>query len=174
MGQIYIPVEALKDRETFKDWYYRLCNQLFPDDKDADKSAKFKLTENDLEQVKLIERIMQCANLIYYGDYQLVPYKEKNRKLRSRYADIVGVAVYIIRNYYDINIQDIGKLFHLHHSSISYYLKKHGGLVRLNYKYKEQYLKLIRLLEDEKIIPIAQEGRPYTKQLLPTVLLGSQ
>lgn len=167
MDKIIIPPEALKDRETFRTWYIRVCQQLFPNRNSEEFVVKFKLTGEELEQVKLIEEIMRYANLIYHGDFSVIPYKNKRRKLNCKYSDILGIAIYVMKNYYDITVVRLGKLLNMNHSSITYHVLKHKKLIPFEPDHQKKYLKLITLLEYEKIIPITERDGVNPKWVLP-------
>lgn len=170
MDKIIIPPEALEDRETFRNWYIRICQQIFPNQNGSEHIFKFKLTGEDQEKLKLIERIMQYTNLIYNGDFSLIPYKNKRRKLNCKYSDVLGITIYILRNYYEITTTQLGKLLNMNHSSITYHAIKHSNLIPFEPEHKKKYIKLVTLLEYEKIIPVIEEGKTHSKWVLPTVL----
>lgn len=168
MSQINIPLEALKDEETFRYWYARISQQLFPvSSKHHLKNMTNEIYDKRLEKV---ECIMKYVNMMYNKEFVLIPYRQKKRKLKCKYADIMGTTIYIIRANFNITVVELGKLLNISHTTVSYYIKKHAGLIKIDPKYKEKYLKLVRILEDEKIIPITKNSKSDSKWLLPDVL----
>lgn len=170
MQQIIIPLEAIKDAEAFRTWYIAMRQKLFYMENKQEIITKFKLIGEKLEQVKVIEEIMRYVNLVYHDDFSLIPYRNKNRKLNCKYADILGIAVHVIKKYYQITVAELGKLLNMNHSTVSYHILKHARLIPFEPEHTKNYFKLLIILEHEKIIPIVERDGINPKWVLPNGL----
>lgn len=165
---IIIPQDALINRQRFEDWYLMIANQLFP--YSPHEVKKFEIEQDDSKKLALFETILCKVNLVYNGDSDLIDYRHKNRKLSQRKSDVMSTTIYIIRNYYKISSTKLGKLINMNHATVLHHYKKQAAYNDVDKNHRIKYLRLIKHLQDEKIIPFTQEGRPYSKRILSDVL----
>jgi len=172
MKPIIIPEHALINKTRFEDWYLSIANQLFPSTRYD--MIRLEIKGDDSKIVTLFEDILFSVNLIYNGNPRLIDYRNKNKKLNKYKSDMMSVAFYVIRSYYKIGTTKLGKLLNMNHATILHHCKKQAGFNESDKENRIKYLRLIKHLQDEKIIPIATESKSNTKRVLPNVLSGQK
>lgn len=172
MSPLIIPQEALASKERFEDWCLMTSNQLFPYDQAF--VNKFEIEKDDQKVIELFESLLKSANFVYNNDNSVIEYRVKKRKLNCYKSDIMSIAIYLIRSYYNISYPRLGQLLGMNHATVIHHFQKQAALNNHNKKNKIKYLRLLKYLQDEKIIPITQENRTYSKWSLSPVLPGQK
>jgi hypothetical protein len=172
MGQLLVPDWATKNKETFREWFCLIYSQLYEqpyDQKILKKHINFYPLE---DRVKIAESIMQRVNLVLHGKNVVPDYKTKNKKVNCKIGDVLCITAYVLRTQFIITLQDIATLFSCKsHSTILYYLRTHKGRSETSRRYRTNYENLLKILIDERLIPIAQEIQPNTQRVLHPVQL---
>lgn len=173
MGQLLVPDWATKNKETFREWFCLIYSQLYEqpyDQKVLKKHINFYPLE---DRVKIAESIMQTVNLVLHGKNVVPEYKTKNKKVNCKVGDVLCITAYVLRTQFIITLQDIATLFSCKsHSTILYYLRTHKGRSETTRRYRKNYENLLKILEDERLIPIVQEIQSESKRILHPVLHG--
>jgi hypothetical protein len=122
--------------------------------------------------VKIVEGIMQRVNLVLHGSNVVPEYKTKNKKVNCKVGDVLCVTAYVLKTQFTITLQDIATLFSCKsHCTILYYVRNHQGRCDTSRRYRTNYENLLKILIDERLIPITQETQPDTQRVLHTVQL---
>lgn len=172
MGQLLVPDWATKNKETFREWFCLIYSQLYEqpyDQKVLRKHINFYPIE---ERVRIAESIMQRVNLVLHGRNVIPEYKTKNRKVNCKVGDVLCITAYVLKTEFTITLQDIATLFSCKsHCTILYYVKTHRGRCETNRRYRKNYENLLKILTDERLIPVVEEKQSDTKRVLHTVQL---
>ncbi len=163
---ICIPESALRNHLTFRDWYKKVSYEMF---QDPTSPERFDIIWSDENRSDYIETIMKEANLIYYGKYELIDYKTKNRKFSTRKTDIVAATCVIILNNFKITYTRLASFFGVNHATMIYYVKRHASHCESR-DYRNKYINLLTRLQNEGIIPPTKNKRHNPQQLVSTLL----
>ena len=151
MEQIIVPPEALESREKFDRWHMITSNHLFP--YNPYKSTKKELMDKELRRT-IFDAILKAVNYIYNGDNVVIDYKKGIKKFNQHDSEVIGLTIYIMRTHYQISYTDIGDIIQKDHANVIYHYKKHAGLIELTQKNRINYMRLLKYLQDEEIIPV--------------------
>lgn len=152
---LIVPPDSLLSPKTFREWFKLTHDQLF---------GKPEVS------IELIESMLATANGVFNNQPYIPLYKEKNRKVSSKLGDVFCVTIEIIMSKFEITYSQLGKIIGLHHATLIYYRKRHEGHSTTNKKYYQNYQKTIKLLEDERVIPIIETKKSNSKWILSDVL----
>jgi hypothetical protein len=155
MKELIVPEKALENSRAFREWFYNIHSKLF---------------DRPVPDRDKIENILATANSVFYNNPEIPNYKSKNRKVNSSLGDLFAVAIHTVMNRYDIGCSELGRIIGLHHATIIYYRNRHEDFFRLNKKYQENYLKTIKILEYERIIPATKATQSESKRILLNLL----
>lgn len=151
MEPLIVPAEALESREKFERWHMITSNHLFP-------YNPYKITRKELRDKQLrstiFDAILKAVNYIYNGDKTLIDYKRGIKKFNQYDSEVIGLTIYIMRTHYQISYTNIGDIIQKDHANVIYHYKKHAGLIELTQKNRMNYMKLLKHLQDEEIIPV--------------------
>lgn len=171
MGQLLVPEWATQNKETFREWFCLIYSQLYEqphDQRVLRKHLNFYPLE---ERIKISEGIMQRVNLVLHGRNMVPEYKEKKKKVNCKIGDVLCVTAYVLKTQFTVTLQDIATLFSCKsHCTILYYVKTHKGRCETSKRYRKNYENLLKILADERLIPIAQETQSEPKRILHPVL----
>jgi chromosomal replication initiation ATPase DnaA len=172
MGQLLVPEWATQSKETFREWFCLIYSQLYEqphDQKVLRKHINFYPPE---ERVRIAENIMQRVNLVLNGKNVVPEYKTKNKKVNCKIGDVLCITAYVLKTQFTVTLQDIATLFSCKsHCTILYYVRNHKGRCETNRRYRTNYENLLKILADERLIPITEEKQPDTQRVLHTVQL---
>jgi hypothetical protein len=172
MGQLLVPDWATQNKETFREWFCLIYSQLYEqphDQKVLRKHINFYPPE---ERVRIAESIMQRVNLVLNGKNVVPEYKTKNKKVNCKIGDVLCITAYVLKTQFTVTLQDIATLFSCKsHCTILYYVRNHKGRCETNRRYRTNYENLLKILTDERLIPVAQETQSNTKRVLHPVQL---
>jgi len=172
MGQLLVPEWATQNKETFREWFCLIYSQLYEqphDQRILRKHLNFYPME---ERIKIVEAIMQRVNLVLNGKNVIPEYRQKNKKVNCKTGDVLSVTAYVLKTEFTVTLQDIATLFGCKsHCTALHYIKTHKGRCETQRRYRTNYEKLLKILADERLIPITQEAQPDAKRVLHTVQL---
>jgi hypothetical protein len=172
MGQLLVPDWATQNKESFREWFCLIYSQLYEqphDQKVLRKHINFYPPE---ERVRIAEGIMQRVNLVLHGRNVVPEYKTKNKKVNCKIGDVLCVTAYVLKTQFTVTLQDIATLFSCKsHCTILYYVRTHKGRCETNRRYRKNYENLLKILADERLIPITEEKQSDSKRVLHPVQL---
>jgi hypothetical protein len=172
MGQLLVPEWATQNKETFREWFCLIYSQLYEqphDQKVLRKHINFYPPE---EKVRIAEGIMKQVNLVLHGKNVVPAYKEKNKKVNCKIGDVLCITANVLKTQFTVTLQDIARMFSCKsHSTILYYIRTHNGRYDTNRRYRRNYENLLKILTDERLIPITEEKQPDSQRVLHTVQL---
>jgi len=171
MGQLLVPEWATQNKETFREWFCLIYSQLYEqpaDNRILRKHINFYPPE---ERVRIVENIMQRVNLVLHGRNIVPEYKEKKKKVNCKIGDVLCITSHILRTQFTVTLQDIATLIGCKsHCTALHYVKTHRGRCETSKRYRKNYENLLKILADERLIPIAQETQTEPKRILHPVL----
>jgi hypothetical protein len=171
MGQLLVPEWATQSKESFREWFCLIYSQLYEqphDQKVLRKHINFYPPE---ERIKIVEAIMQRVNLVLNGRNVVPEYKEKKKKVNCKIGDVLCITAYVLKTEFTVTLQDIATLFSCKsHCTILYYVRNHQGRCDTSRRYRTNYENLLKILTDERLIPVAQETQTEPKRILHPVL----
>lgn len=171
MGQLLVPDWATQSKESFREWFCLIYSQLYEqphDQKVLRKHINFYPPE---ERVRIAESIMQRVNLVLNGRNVVPEYKTKNKKVNCKIGDVLCITAYVLKTQFTVTLQDIATLFSCKsHCTILYYIRNHKGRCETSRRYRTNYENLLKILRDERLIPIAQEAQTESKRVLYPIL----
>lgn len=157
MQEITVPVEALESPEAFSIWYNIMNHRLFGPI--GSRLKKIEFEKEHIAKLTVIDDILKYANLVFYNSFTPVNYRQKNKKLNAKRSDLVTATIGVITTVYEIRVTELGKIMGLHHSSVIHHKKKNQGFLLMP-KYKKQFENLLKILENEGVIPAPQIKKP--------------
>ena len=171
MGQLLVPEWATQNKETFTEWFCLIYSQLYeqPEDrKILKKNIKFYPFS---DRINITEKIMRKVNLTMFGKNELPNYRVKRRKVACDVGDVLTVTCYVLYTEFDITYQEIASLIGCKsHCTVLYYVKNCKGRCSTVKKYRKNYEQLLKILKDERLIPIVEETQSNTQRVLSPVL----
>ena len=171
MGQLLVPEWATQSKESFREWFCLIYSQLYeqPEEKKIlKKNIKFYPFD---DRINITEKIMRKVNLTMFGKDGVPNYRHKQKKVNSKIGDVLCVTCYVMYSEFDITLQEIATLIGCKsHCTPLYYVRMHRGRCETNKKYKKNYNQLIKILRDERLIPVVEETQPNTQRILSPVL----
>jgi len=171
MGQLLVPEWATQSKESFREWFCLIYSQLYEqphDQKVLRKHINFYPPE---ERVRIAESIMQRVNLVLHGRNVVPEYKTKNKKVNCKIGDVLCITAYVLKTQFTVTLQDIATLFSCKsHCTILYYVRTHRGRCDTSRRYRKNYENLLKILTDERLIPVTQETQTESKRILHPVL----
>ena len=82
-----------------------------------------------------------------------------------------SVTCYVLKTEFDITYQDLATLIGCKsHCTALYYVRTCQGRYDTDKKYKKNYNQLLKILKDERLVPIVEETQSNTKRVLSPVL----
>jgi chromosomal replication initiation ATPase DnaA len=171
MGQLLVPEWATQSKESFREWFCLIYSQLYEQPVDNRRLRKHLNFYPPEERIKIAESIMQRVNLVLYGKNVVPEYKEKKKKVNCKIGDVLCITAYVLKTQFTVTLQDIATLFSCKsHCTILYYVRNHKGRCETNRRYRTNYENLLKILRDERLIPIVEETQSDSKRILPAVL----
>lgn len=171
MDPICVPPNALESAEDFTVWFKKTRAMLYPEI-DYEDSGINSLTTHEKVQNKF-DTICRFYNLIFHGNDNTIDVVTKNRKHRCSKIDIIATVSEIILSRFQIRYIDLCRVIKVHHTTLIYYRKRHQGSLASR-EFKTKYLRLISILEHERIIPAIEGEEPESKWVLSSVLSRAQ
>ena len=173
MGQLLVPDWATQSKESFREWFCLIYSQLYeqPEEKKIlKKNIKFYPFS---DRINIIEKIMRKVNLTMFGKDGVPNYRYKNKKVNCKVGDVLSVTCYVLKTEFDITYQDLATLIGCKsHCTALYYVRTCQGRYDTDKKYKKNYNQLLKILKDERLIPIVETTEPESKRILHPVLHG--
>ena len=173
MGQLLVPEWATQSKESFTEWFCLIYSQLYeqPEEKKIlKKNIKFYPFVN---RIIIAEKIMQKVNLTMFGKNGVPNYRIKNKKVTCDVGDVLAVTCYVLYTEFDITYQEIAEIIGCKsHCTVLYYVKNCKGRYNTVRKYRKSYDQLLKILKDERLIPVTEEVQSESKRVLHPVLHG--
>jgi hypothetical protein len=167
MNPICVPPEALKDEEAFTAWFRRMKSSLFLA-VDPNETSIDALTSTEVISRKF-DIICRYYNLIFNGTDNTTRLDKTKRKHNSKTIDVVSTACVIILERFNVTLMGVGSAVSLNHSTLIYYRKRHTGRLAIR-DFRSKYLRLIQLLEHERIIPAIKTEESESERVLSAIL----
>ena len=171
MGQLLVPEWATQNKETFREWFCLIYSQLYEQPHDQRVLRKHLNFYPMEEKIKITEAIMQRVNLVLHGRNIVPEYKEKKKKVNCKIGDVLCITSHILRTQFTVTLQDIATLIGCKsHCTALHYVKTHKGRCETQRRYRTNYEKLLKILEDERLIPVTETKETEPKRILSAVL----
>ena len=175
MGQLLVPEWATQSKESFTEWFCLIYSQLYeqPEEKKIlKKNIKFYPFD---DRINITEKIMHKVNLTMFGKNAIPNYRFKRKKVACDVGDVLAVTCHVLYTEFDITYQEIAEIIGCKsHCTVLYYVKNCRGRCNAVKKYRKSYEQLLKILKDERLIPVIEKVQPESKRVLHTILHGEQ